>query len=535
MTSSELLTSPEALRSAVNTEARIDFHLEDGVQSRTAAELLERASFNAARLVERGIRPGDMVGLVGSNRPEWAEWAYAIWLAGAALVPLPAPVRIRNKEAYAEQIRFLSSAMTCVALVSEPKLREVLGTEETIDWNESSNSQLEVPEPPSLDAIATVLCTSGSTSMPKGVMVDHRTIAARELRRAQIGTQIGRDVMWLPFFHTGGISTIIKPAYHGVVTHILPTERFARDPISWFHTITEVGGTVTGAASSAWFTAMRAAERKPDGIDLSTLKSAIFSLEMIDPEAVDYCTSVGKRFGLSPTALNCSYGMSEGTGISSTPPGEGIRIETLDLDELVSSRRAVIATTGLTKRVASCGRPSSGVELKIIDEEGNILGDREVGQVIVRSSSLMKGYLGQSDSGISPDGWLFTGDAGYLTDGELFLTGRVKELIISRGHNYHPEDIERAATVALGISQDRCVAFSKPDAEGEAVVVIEAVDGLEPSTALSAVRESVTSTVGQLVMDIVFVTPDSIPRTPTGKMKRNEARQMLMDGSFSLA
>lgn len=535
MSNEDLLTIPEALRAAVSGNARLEFHLEDGVQSRTAAELLEQASGIAATLLDQGVRPGEMVGLVGPNHPQWVEWAYGIWLAGAVLVPLPAPVRIRDRVAYAEQIRTLASAMTCVLIVAEPKYLEALGSDSTLDWNATSLQPLQAQVSPSLDSTAIVLCTSGSTSMPKGAVISHRSVASREHLRSQQNACTSREVLWLPFFHTGGVLSIITPIYQGVVSYTMPAERFARDPLSWFRVITEVGGTSAGAASSAWLAALKAAERKPEGIDLSTIEYARFSLEMIDPDVLDLCVTTGARFGLKPSSLFSGYGMSEGTGLSSTPPGEGIRIETLDLEVLVSSQRAVLSTKGLTKRVASCGYPGKGVELKIVDATGATRDDREVGEILVRSPTMMQGYLGQADSGLTPDGWLPTGDAGYLTNGELFITGRVKELIISRGHKYHPEDIERAASSGLGITPDRCVAFSKPDCEGEVVIVVEAVDGVEPSTAPGVIRQAVGAAVGQLVMDVVVVAPDSIPRTPTGKMKRNEARQMLQAGKLDFA
>lgn len=535
MSDTGLLTIPEALRAAAKGPACIAFHLEDGPQYKTAAEILDRASANAAMLVERGVRHGDMVGLVGPNHPEWVDWAYGIWLAGAVLVPLPAPVRLRDRDAYAEQIRGLASAMTCVLIVAEPKYRDALGTQGTLDWHESSTDRLPAQDPPSLDSIAIVLCTSGSTSTPKGAVISHRSVASREHLRTQMNTEADGEILWLPFFHTGGVFGIIRPIYQGVLSHTLPAERFARDPLSWFRVISEVGATSTGAASSAWLVALKAAERKPEGIDLSTIEYARFSLEMIDPDVLDLCVSAGARFGLKPSSLFSGYGMSEGTGLSSTAPGEGIRIETLDLEELVSSQRAVLATGGLTKRVASCGKPGKGVELRIVDAGGTLLGEREVGEIVVRSPTMMQGYLGQADSGLTPDGWLPTGDAGYLTNGELFITGRVKEIIISRGHKYHPEDIERAASIGLGITPDRCVAFSKPDSEGEVVIVVEAVDGVDPSRAPGVIRQTVAAAVGQLVIDVVVVVPDSIPRTPTGKMKRNEARQMLQAGTFDRA
>lgn len=536
MNSAGLLTIPEALRASASSGngAQIDFHLNDGVISLGASDLLERASRRASVLVEHGVQPGEMVGLIGSNQPEWVEWAFAIWLSGAALVPLPAPVRIRDRIAYAQQIDTLAKAMTCALLVVDPKYQDSLGSVRSIDWTFDSDDPLCEQTPPSLDAIAVVLCTSGSTSIPKGALVEHGSIASREVLRAKSTTTMSIEMIWLPFFHTGGVMSMIAPIYQGSELHVLPAERFARDPLSWFQVITKVHAEGTGAASSAWLAALRAAERRPEGIDLSSLRAARFSLEMIDPDVLDLCKTAGARFGLSPEALVSAYGMSEGTGVSATMSGEGITIESLDLEALVSSNKAVLSNEGLTKRVASCGKVSYNVELRIVDSTGKNLGEREVGEVVFRSPMMMRGYLGQEDSGMSEDGWFATGDVGYLVDGELFITGRVKEIIISRGHKYHPEDIERAAADSVNVTQDRCVAFPKPNVEGEAVIVIEAVQGVDPKAAPGLIRQAVASRVGGLVMDVVVVAPDSIPRTPAGKMKRGEASKMLQSGSFQL-
>lgn len=529
----DLLTIPEALRAAAGGGCRFDFHLERGMESRTADDLLARAGGHGATLLAQGVRPGGMVGVVGLNRPEWLDWAFAIWLTGGALVPLPAPVRIRDQAGYALQVRSLAEAMGCSLIVAEPHFRDALGPQGTLSWDEPPDGPYESAAPPPLDSIAVVLCTSGSTATPKGAALSHRSFALREVYRAAAGSQLDGEVMWLPLFHAGGVSTVLRGIYQGLVTHFLPTELFARDPASWLRLIAQVGGTSAAAASSAWRSAIQAAERKPEGIDLSTIQRALFSLETIDPDVLDLLATKGARFGLAPGTLGTGYGMSECLGVAATTPGEGVRIDEVDLDELVSSRRAIPSSGGPTKRVASCGTLGQGVQLRIVDPDGTELGERQVGEIVVHSGALMSGYLGQEDSGLTPEGWFATGDVGYLAEGELFITGRVKEIIISRGHKYHPEDIERAAALGLGVGTERCVAFARPDVEGEVVVLVEVVDGVEPAAQVSLVRQAVVAHVGQFAMEVRVVPFDSIPRTPTGKMRRNEAKQMLQDGAFA--
>jgi fatty-acyl-CoA synthase len=252
---------------------------------------------------------------------------------------------------------------------------------------------------------------------------------------------------------------------------------------------------------------------------------------MVDPDVLDRLVEVGGRFGLRPEAVKAAYGLSEGGG-TITPADGGVRIDRIDLSELVSTGRAVAARPGTAvKRVASCGVPVSGVEIAIMGPPG-LLDDRQVGEIVSRGSLRMSRYVGDAANPVV-DGWLHTGDLGYLAEGELFVTGRSKELIISFGHNYHPEDIERSASRVPGVQPGGCVAFSLPNAkEGSFAVVVEATDGAEAGLE-DRVSRAVSADTGLVPRVVAIVEPGTIPRTPSGKLQRLPAREAFGRGELA--
>jgi fatty-acyl-CoA synthase len=318
----------------------------------------------------------------------------------------------------------------------------------------------------------------------------------------------------------------------GTESHIMAPELFARDPSEWLRLAQRIEATMLAGPSSAWAAALDAAQRRPEGLDLSGIGRATFSMEMIDADTVERLIELGAQFGLRPEVVGTVYGMSEG-GATSTMPGEAVQFDLVDLDELVENGRAVPATadTVHVKRIAGCGRAIPGLELRVANESG-ALPDRQVGEIQFSGPSLMDSYVGPAADDAFVDGWLRTGDLGYLIDGQVFVTGRVKELIVHLGRKYHPEDIEQAAARAAGVMASACVAFSPiRGAEGDVVVAIEVQDP-EPDLE-TRIRAAVTSAVGLVVTDVVFLPPGSLPKAPNGKQQRIAARTMYAAGTLA--
>ncbi len=339
----------------------IAFHLDDGPVPLELEALRQDAARRAATLLARGVRPGDTVGLLGANHPEWARWAFAVWAAGGVLVPLPHPVRVRDPDAFAEQVTALALAAGCRAVVAEPRMLRAVPTGLGISWEEPPTGVTAQPES-AADDPAVIQFTSGSTADPKGAVLTHRGIlAAVEAASAASGIDPARDRLlgWLPLFHDYGLfGYLVRPAVQGIEGHVMTTERFAGDPAEWFRAITREGASMTSGPSSAWGAALRAAEADPGGIDLSSLRVGVLAAETIEPSVVDRLTAAGPAFGLRPEALAGAYGMAEATlGLTMARPGGGIRIERVDLETSWPSGGTMRPRTSSGRRRAS---PVSG-------------------------------------------------------------------------------------------------------------------------------------------------------------------------------
>ena len=516
------------------------FHLADGPRRVEADELRATALARAGQLLDLGLEPGQPVGLVGPNHPDWLGWAFGAWMAGAALVPLPAPTRIRDPEGFGAQIESLTSTLGCRYVVAHPKYLPAVNPDRAIDWDgpPAAGTALTAAVEAAPDDIALILCTSGSTSQPKGIRVTQSSAAARlGVNTAALGNgMLGMSALsWLPLYHLLGLIGLFQPL-QGVVANLLPAERFARDPGEWLRLVGPTQATMTGAASSAWAAATRSIARRPEGVDLSSLALAMFSMEMIDPDVVDRLLEVGVPLGLKPEALFAVYGLSEGGGTSSGFGG-GIRIDEVDLETLVSSGRAEPPIPGRpTKRVASCGAlGKTGTTELLVGTPGEPAPERVVGEIHFRGPRMMEGYLSaEVTQPFDEEGWFRTGDLGYVSDGELFVTGRSKEIIVHLGRNYHPEDVEWAAARVPGVGEGGCVAFAPAGgAEGELVVVVEAPEGTDGEDLSFRVKAAVADVVGLTPRHVVIVADGTIPHAANGKLQRLAARSAYERGELS--
>jgi acyl-CoA synthetase (AMP-forming)/AMP-acid ligase II len=530
-------TIPESLAMAATEDGgAFRFHLEEGTVAVSFPELLERAARGARRLVARGAQPGDVVGVLGPNRPEWLVGAYAAWIAGAAVAPVQIPLRIRQPDAFAERLRSLVEASGSRLVLADPRLAPLLPEGIGVSWEERGDESGEAPAGPRPESTAVIQFTSGSTARPKGVVVSHAAVIAQLRLLYDHYYQEGvsqTTVGWVPFFHDLGlITTAIFPPYARSTVELLPTERFARDPAEWLRLIERTRGLGTLAPSSAFGSAIRAAERSGERIDISSLIVAHFAAEGVDPEVAQRMAEVGTRkFGLRPDALGSTYGLAEAVlGVSYSEMGGGMRIDRVSLSEL-SDGAAVPAGAGPSRQMVSCGKPV--MELRIAAPDLSELPERGVGEILVRGPSLASGYLGEDAPDPFVDGWLRTGDLGYLADGELFVAGRAKDMVIAMGQNYYPEDFEWAAGRVAGVRAGRCVAFAEPGAE-RVVVVVEPSEADADAAALRReVSRSVKDTVGIAAGEVVVVPRGAVEKTTSGKLRRAAMRDSYAEGALA--
>jgi len=410
---------------------------------------------------------------------------------------------------------------------------------------------------PTADDIAFLQYSSGSTGDPKGVAIPHRSLLAQLWLLGQavpplldpVTAPQERVVSWLPPYHDMGlVGCIFFPIHWGFVAYLASPLAFVRHPARWLHWITALHATQTVAPNFAY---QRCATRLRDqdlvGLDLSSLRVAWNGAEPVRQEAVAGFVARFAPCGFDPRAMFPVYGLAEYTLCATHPrPGEGALFEHIDRrrweEEGVAEPRTGDPPEVLP--IAAVGFPGTGTEVTIRDAAGAALGERVRGEIWVRGSSLMAGYHGRPrESALLPDGWLRTGDLGYLAGGRLFVAGRGKDLIIVLGRNVFPEDVEEAACRVPGIRPGHVVAFGvdDPAAGTEAVTVLfepprpTVAAGALPAPEVADLRE-LARRIRQVVIDGVGVVPHRVvpvpvgwvERTSSGKLRRAQCRERYL-------
>jgi fatty-acyl-CoA synthase len=523
------------LAAAEQGTARVVFHLADGERELGIEEIVDRACAGARRLGELDVAPGDRVAILGPNRPEWLVWAAASWFAGATVVPVQIPLRRRDPAAFTEQLRFLIDAAGCRVVMSDPDLLRYLPEDQSIAWGIEDLPSAQGGCRPAPDDIAVLQFTSGSTARPKGVRLSHRAVMAqiRALGQTMGESSDGSGVLWAPFFHDLGLfGCLLSPIILGGTGRHLPTELFARAPDEWLRLCSVHRPSITVGPSSAWSVALRTVLRRGETLDLSALRRCYFAAEGIDADVVQGLLESSSRFGLDRGSLAGTYGMAETVlAVTATPRGQGLRFEPVDIETLARGGSAAARADGHIRHVVSSGVPLDGMEFRIAGSSGPAQ-DREPGEIWVRGASMMDGYEGAGDPFVA-DGWLPTGDNGFVLDGELFVTGRIKDIVIVLGHNYHPEDFEWAAERVPGVRHGRAVAFGRSGSE-DVVVVIEPEAFEDPGALGPRVRTAVGNAVGVAPAEVVVAGRGTVLRTTSGKPRRQAMKEAYARGELRI-
>ena len=414
----------------------------------------------AVALAAHGVGVGDHVALLGPTSRKLVTTIRAVWLAGATVVVLPLPMRMSSLEAFVAQTRKrVIDADVALVVIDEqlaPFMDDQPGDPARISFDalaaDGARGWMAPPADP--DRLAILQYTSGSTSDPKGVMLPERTLLANldALTTAGRLDQEGPDVFvsWLPLYHDMGLVGILTTAMaFGNDLVLAAPQDFMASPSRWVQWLSDHGGTLTAAPNFAYVLAARAMERL-DGLDLSPLRLAINGAEPVDTAAVGRFVTAGARHGLRPGCVFPAFGMAE-VGIAGTfgEPLTGVVVDTVDQRVLETERYAapVDADADGARSFARLGRPVPGLEMRIVDTStGAPMGEREVGELQLRGTSVTTGYYRRDDVNAERfvDGWLRTDDLAYVVDGELVVCGRIKDLIIVAGRNVFPEDVERA-------------------------------------------------------------------------------------------
>lgn len=515
---------------------RLVFHLDDCIVALQMTQVAEAAVRAAGSLVEQGVQPGDHVGLLGHNRPEWAIWAFGTWLAGAALVPLQLPVRILDAEAMRERTRSVIEVARCRKVVVAPELKKFIPDELAVDWTVPSRATGRALPEVDPRATAIIQFTSGSTSAPRGVVISHDgALAQLACLLSGTSSRPGQDrtLGWVPFFHDLGLFLfLLLPALHLDSGHVLPTERFARDPGEWLRLVPLTQATILDSPQPAWGSALAAARRRGSELDLSSVAVGWFGSERLDPAFLDDFLEVAPDLKLKRSSIGNTYGLAEAVmGVAATPLGAGPRVVEFDAETL-TSQGLVRVPQGRAGRIVSSGPPAQGVRLRIVDESEAPIGEGVVGHIQVSGSSLMAGYLDVNPAETFIDGWIRTGDLGFMEQGELCVTGRAKDILIVMGNNYLPEDFEWAAGRVAGVRPGRSVAFV-PEGENRIVLLVEPQSDAELGALRRTASQAVRDAVGAAA-EVHLVAQGTIEKTTSGKLRRRAMRDRFAAGDVAL-
>ncbi|BBX23694.1 putative ligase [Mycolicibacter terrae] len=506
----------------------------------TWAEVHERARRIAGGLAAAGVGPGDAVGVLAGAPVEIAPTAQGVWIRAASLTMLHQPTPRTDLAVWAEDTMTVVDMIDAKAvIISDPFLAAMPILQEkglkVLTVAELLAADPIDPVEAGEDDLALMQLTSGSTGSPKAVQITHRNIYSNaEAMFISAEYDVDKDVMvsWLPCFHDMGmIGFLTVPMYFGAeLVKITPMD-FLRDTLLWAKLIDKYKGTMTAAPNFAYalFAKRLRKQATPGQFDLSTLRFALSGAEPVEPADVEDLIDAGKPFGLKPEAILPAYGMAETVlAVSFSKCGAGLVVDEIDADLLAALRRAVPATKGNTRRLASLGPLLKGIEIRIVDENGNALPARGVGVIQLRGEPVTPGYLTMAGFLPAQDehGWYDTGDLGYqMENGHVVVCGRVKDVIIMAGRNIYPTDIERAAGRVEGV-RPGCAVAVRLDAGHSRETFAVAVesnawqDPAEVRRIEHQVAHEVVTEVDMRPRNVVVLGPGSIPKTPSGKLRR---------------
>ena len=513
------------------------------------AELEAEAERRARRLLALGLNKGDRLALVIADPREFVLTFLGAAYAGIVAVPIYPRASFKARNAYVETVSHIvqtaGARMLITLEATKPVIEEVLahGTqlEKVIVLEEWLREPLPRVHVPPVDArdLCFLQFTSGSTSMPKGVMVTHANLVANA--RAFLGPAglNRRDedlaIAWLPLYHDMGlIGFVLGTLVCDIRVMLLPTEAFARRPSMWMDAMSKHGGTITFAPNFAFgLAAKRTRDRDLEGMDLSAIRIAGCGAEPINPDVMRRFIERFAPVGFNPKALLPCYGMAESTlAITFHDHTAEMVTDFVDTQALRAGEAAPARDGAEVSELVGCGHPFPGHELKIVGEDGSTLPERAVGEIATRGPSVAAGYFHNEEATREcfRDGWLHTGDLGYLAGDQLYVCGRLKDLIIIRGANYHPQDIEWSVSEVPGVRRDNVVAFSVMRDGEERLVVSAEGNSNDAGELRRSIAARIADTHGLTVEHVAVVRVGSLPKTSSGKVQRRRTRQLFEQG-----
>ena len=565
---------PEAQETALPTQAKtlievLEWHVDKHPQRThvllyeadespsplTYGALLDKAQRIASGLLDRGLLPRQTVALMLPSGEEYLSSFFGIMLAGGIPVPIYPPSRLTQLGEHLQRHAGILNNAEASFLITVPQAKavaallqkDVRSLNDILTPADVDRSPHPLYYRPRAEDIAFLQYTSGSTGDPKGVILTHANLLAN-LRTMGQATGVGSQdifVSWLPLYHDMGlIGAWFGSLYFGLLLVLMSPLSFLAHPARWLNTISRHRGTISAAPNFAYeLCARKLGDADLANLDLSSWRLALNGAEPVSPATLQ---AFSRRFagcGFKPEAMTSVYGLAEcSVGLSFPPPGRGPLIDVIERAAFSTANRAERATGGLGEQmlIASCGRPLPEHEIRIVDETGAELPERRIGRIEFRGPSATAGYYRNPEASrrLFNAGWLDSGDRGYSAAGELYVTGRDKDLIIRAGQNIYPYELEQAVGDIPGIRKGCVAVFASTDRDNatECLVVV-AETAAEESGARAALRQR----INEIALDVVGIPPDtivlsrphSILKTSSGKIRRAASRQAYEQGRLT--
>ena len=538
---------------------RVHMHLYDDqhvVEPLTYGQLREGSLLVAAGLQQAGLSAGGSVAIMLTTGVDYFFSFLGVLLAGGTPVPIYPPARLTQLEDhFSRHARILDNARAEIMITFDearavvhlltaqvPALRKITTVSALSDHG-------LVAELPVVGAPSTAFLqyTSGSTGNPKGVILSHADLLA-SLRSMGQALEVGPDdvfVSWLPLYHDMGlIGAWMGSLYHGFSLVLMSPLQFLARPQRWLRAIHDHRGTLSGGPNFAYEVCLRRiADTDLTGLDLSSWRIAFNGAEPVSHETMQRFSERFAPYGLSPQAMMPVYGLAEATlGVAFTPVGRGPLVERVQRSAMSQHGRALPALAGEDAiSLVSSGVPIPGFQVRIVDESGRESSEREEGKVQFKGPATTKGYFRNAEAtrALFDGDWLESGDRGFVSEGEVYITGRTKDVIIRAGRNIYPYELEQVVAEIPRVRRGCVAVFGVPDADSGTERLVVVAETRETSAEVhqelrEGIREVTVELLGMPADDIVICSPGAVLKTSSGKLRRPAMRERYASGNLQV-
>lgn len=514
---------------------------------------LSRKAMSVARELEKFGNPDDRVLIIFDSGLEYIISFFGCLYARRIAVPVYPPKFYQQKDRLALIINDCAASLILCSKSAATDAQVLNCNLELLVLNDISENEIEQWQPPHVhkDQVAFIQYTSGSTGEPKGVILTHGNLLSNLAMIKEMFKVDEKSILvsWLPLYHDMGlIGGVLAPVYLGCTAHLIPSITVLR-PLKWLKLIQDKKATITGGPNfSLDLCVDRVSEADVSKLDLSSLKMFFTGAEIVRASTIDRFNTKFASAGLSQNVLTPCYGMAEATLLLASGDPESSNV-IVDVDSKLLAQRLVLPLpkSEATQGVVSVGKVPTGIKLKIINDANEECEIFKIGEIVVSGENVTRGYYSKDEQRdqnlfvkIYENSYFRTGDMGFLdADNNLFISGRKKEMIIVRGKNYFPQDIEVSIFKScLELNESKAAIFSVEYLQNEVLVaIIEAPRNFEPALLLEIKAKSKRAALQDFSLplhQVVFIRNGKIPRTTSGKIRRNEAKSMFLNNQFDV-